>query len=276
MNVLGQNMTSGVYTRTEKTKQKMRLSHKGHIVTNETRNKMSLAHTGKVVTNETKRKLSLAKTGGIHQNKSKKDVFSKETLEFLNGELLGDGHLHEYSFVAKYSHTSKYRHYIEWLRDKLLSFGIIPSGEILEYSYNTFKDKRYENTIYTSFRYNSKSYPELKELRKKWYPSPEFVKRVPSDITLSPITLRQWYIGDGYNGAPEGNGILIFIPSFPTEDRKLLMDNLSELGLHPNFQGNKTRIHIGMQYIDDFLDYIGPCPVECYDYKWDKYNYKNR
>ncbi|GAI49993.1 unnamed protein product, partial [marine sediment metagenome] len=128
---------------------------------------------------------------------------SEEALEFLNGELLGDGHLQEYSFVAKYSHTSKHRQYLEWLRDKLLLFGINPSGEILGYSYNTFKDKRYKDTIYTSFRYYSKSYLELKELKKIWYPSPESVKRVPLDIELAPTTLRQWYMGDGYNGAPE-------------------------------------------------------------------------
>jgi len=54
------------------------------------------------------------------------------------------------------------------------------------------------------------------------------------------------------------------------------MNKLSELGFCPNFQDSRPIIHIGMRHIDEFLDYIGPCPVECYSYKWDGYNYKNR
>ena len=69
-----------------------------------------------------------------HLSKCNHVLLSKLALEFLTGELLGDGHLdHQNKWSSAYFHSSKYKSYLIWLSKKLTDFGIEQVGKIRRY-----------------------------------------------------------------------------------------------------------------------------------------------
>lgn len=181
-----------------------------------------------------------------------------EATEWLNGELLGDGSLTIPSLgSACFSYSSTYLEYAQYVSSTLKSFGIEQVGKILKYTYK-----------YTFYRYTSRAYSELFLLCYMWYPKGK--KIVPKFIKLSPVTCRQWYIGDRclqhtQAGSPR---IVISTQSFLKKDVEWLVKQLWEIGILATRQPVKNVISVSTYSTKDFLDYIGECPVECYKYKW--------
>jgi hypothetical protein len=201
-------------------------------------------------------------------------ILTKELLEFLSGELLGDGSMiinlstkYNIPTSGRYVHTSKYKEYLEWLSKKLSKFGVAQSGL---YKY----EASWNNKIYTKYNYMSKWYREFKDIRKKWYPDGK--KIVPQDIKLTPTVIRQWYIGDGclvkYKDSRAVN-IQLSTDSYSIKDVEFLIKKLRNIGFVCNRRKSNNRIGIYNESVDDFLDYIGDCPKEIekiYGYKWSK------
>jgi len=188
---------------------------------------------------------------------------SQKAIEWINGELLGDGSLRFVSKQsAKFMYGSKHLEYIQYISDTLKSFGIEQSGKIRERI-----DKKYKSQ---SWQYESLSYSELLSIRKKWYPEGE--KIVPKDIKLSPITCRQWHIGDGSLLHPKKSKpyIVLATNSFSILDIEWLRIQLINIGIKATSRKSTSgeTIYISVYSIKDFLDYIGECPVECYKYKF--------
>lgn len=190
-------------------------------------------------------------------------TLSTKAIEWLQGELLGDGCLRSQSEYSVYFiYDSKYEEYISYVSKTLEGFGIKQSGKIRKRV-----NEKLNNCV--SYTYCSLSYAELLPLYKKWYP--EGKKIVPKDIELTPLTCRQWYIGDGSLlkqkiGRPR---IELSTYGFSIEDVELLVKKLHDLGFKASRQPFKNGIRISAYSTRDFLDYIGECPVECYKYKWD-------
>jgi len=190
---------------------------------------------------------------------------SQEAIEWINGELLGDGYLHKISrHSALFQYGSQYLEYIEYVRDTLKSFGIEQAGKINEHKHKKFKTINYQ--------YASLAYPELLPIRKKWYP--EGKKIVPKDIELTPLVCRQWYIGDGsLISSNDNNGhMLLCTCGFTISDIDWLVKKLRYMGFWANRLKSNNTIRIksrnANKTVRDFLNYIGECPVECYKYKW--------
>jgi len=201
--------------------------------------------------------------------KSNHVLLTKEALEFLYGELLGDGHLGRKSKVAaNYAHTSQYREYIRWLSEKLISYGIEQSGQI-------------NMTFNNNFRYGSKSYIEIKDLHNQWYRKARadekfstgrqkrWIKILPEGLQLTPLICKQWYIGDGSLVFDSiGGAISLNCESFEIAETNYLVAQLNKLGfIAKRRKDNGIRCYSSST--KDFLSYIGPCPIKCYDYKWD-------
>jgi len=192
--------------------------------------------------------------------KSNHIKLSKYAIEFLNGELLGDGCLITHNISAHYQHRTKHKLYLEWLSNKLESYGIEQVGRIYEY----------ENP-YKNYHYCSRRYVEFKEIYDKWYKNR--IKIVPKDIELTPITIRQWYLGDGcLSRYKKYKSIMINLAtnSYTFDENVMLIDKLSELGFECYYRKDNS-ITISMYSVIDFLDYIGYCPKEIdsiYGYKW--------
>jgi len=189
-------------------------------------------------------------------------ILSKDALEFITGELLGD-----MSIVCKsnssalISYGSKYEQYLEYLRDELNKYGIKPSKQIYT------RIQKLNGVDYTSYHYRSLSYPQILELRRKWYPDGK--KIVPKDITLTPLVCRQWYIGDGSLRHPTKSYNIEFATcGFSVDDTEFLKLKFKVIGFDVTIQPAGNRISIKKRDVKRFLEYIGPCPIECYEYKW--------
>lgn len=210
----------------------------------------------------------------IQLAKSNHVFLTVKAKEFLYGELLSDGHLDHYNRPSSaYSRNSKHESYLKWTSNELTRFGIEQCGKIRRY--DSFVKSRSSGKLfsYVDFNYGSRNYIELKDLWEKWYrPATQeerekdrkFIKIVPKDLKLTPLICRQWYIGDGHS---QGGGIFLCTECFSVHEVNFLMDQLIGLG----FKGTRTttnRIYISVRSAPNFLNYVGPCPVKCYEYKW--------
>lgn len=204
----------------------------------------------------------------IHLRRANHCNLSRKAIEFLNGELLGDGcltttakknNLPSENSSVLFRYGSKYLEYCQYVSDTLKSFGIKQSGNIIKY-YHKIQE------VY-SYKYNSHSYKELSFIYKKWYP--KGIKIVPKDIELTPLTVRQWYIGDGSLIHQNGNiRIILCTCGFSILNVNRLIEKLNNLGFKAMRQPSLNTIHISTYSVKDFLNYIGKCPTKSYQYKW--------
>jgi len=187
---------------------------------------------------------------------------SIEATHWIDGEMLGDGHIHKVSSrSAIFVYCSKYLEYIEYVRDTLKSFGIEQAGKI--------NKQYYEKYNCCTYHYASRAYPELLSIQKRWYP--EGKKIVPKGIVLTPLVCRQWYIGDGSLAYKEKNySLLLCTCAFPEPDVMWLIKQLREIGFWAIWRKRNmiSIVNKSNKKFNNFLEYIGKCPVECYKYKW--------
>ena len=182
---------------------------------------------------------------------------SFEAVEWLNGELLGDGYLGARNLKsARFEYYSKYLEYIQYVRDTLSTFGVEQSGKI---------NKNHSGYGSIGYAYHSRFYVELLPLRMEWYP--EGKKEVPGAISLTPLTCRQWYIGDG-SFHKRDKVIRLHTNAFPVPDVIWLINQLTKIGVFATRHASTNIIYIPYCFVEKFLSYIGKCPVECYKYKW--------
>lgn len=187
------------------------------------------------------------------------------SMDVMNGNLLGDGFLY-YStknssnpvFSVEYKHK-EYCEYINTVNPFLNGQGI---------KYRVRKDERIlagETEVYKS---TSLSSSVLKELYSKWYPNGK--KIVPQDLELTPQLLLIWFLDDGYT-ATHG-GINIATDGFSLEDNIYLQQQFKKLNIDVNFHiassRENIRLYIPKSNVQTFYNIIGPCPVNCYQYKW--------
>ena len=197
----------------------------------------------------------------IHLQRANHCFLSKEAKEWIDGELLGDGCLQsQRRYSANFHYGSKYPEYIQYISDTLNSFGIEQAGKI--------RERYYKNMNCYTYNYKSRCYEELLSIKKRWYP--EGRKIVPKDIKLTPLTLRQFYIGDGSLICPKDSKpyIVLHTCGFIVFDVNWLVNELNRLGFKTTRWNASNTIHISTYSTKDFLDYIGNCPVRCYSYKW--------
>ena len=198
----------------------------------------------------------------IHLAKANHCNLSQEAIEWLNGELLADGCLSSRSIhSANFAYASKYPEYIKYISNVLDSFGIKQMGKI--------NKQYYKDSDCFTYHYASLAYEELIKLKEKWYSNRH--KIVPKNIELVSLTCRQWYIGDGSLTHQKGRmpHIRLATNGLFVEDTERLVIQLNELGFKATRRNHGNRIGISAFSTKDFLDYIGKCPVECYQYKWD-------
>lgn len=190
-------------------------------------------------------------------------IFSSDEIDVLSGALLGDGHIDLKGRSSCFSYGSSRLEHVLFVFNFLKRF-VTPRYQQGPVKYDFF-DKRTKKT-YTRFYFKTQSNISLFELRRRWYPNN--IKIIPPDITLSPLKALLWYIGDGYLNK---NYIKLSTDGFDTGDISILINLLRQFD--PYTLNN--RIYIPRHFIRSFLSYIGPCPVSCYNYKWDTTNISN-
>lgn len=192
---------------------------------------------------------------------------SDELEEIIYGELLGDASVQISSSIsARYTQSNKHKEYIFWLFDLLSSFG-------LEWNRKTKGYRTEKGGI--GFPAKTYSYPELMDIRKKWYPNGK--KIVPEDIRLTPTVVKHWYYGDGWFSDSRGilGSIGFATNGFTFEDVELLIKKLRKIDMKATIACDESggyTIRIAETYsVRNFFTYIGSCDKEIaniYGYKF--------
>jgi len=182
-------------------------------------------------------------------------ILTPEIIQFLNGLLLGDGCI-TYAPKKKscvYAHTDKNRSYIRWLKRVLNELGI-SSGSIHSGARNCW-------------RLDSLCYKAFIKIREEWYPNGK--KRIPN-LTITPIVLFNYFIGDGSTAWKKGKVNRIFIAE-PDPEKNKIARQLEDLGIHNSVYKNYVYIRKSGQ--ERFFQYICEIPYfipKCYHYKFPK------
>jgi predicted transcriptional regulator len=178
--------------------------------------------------------------------------------DYIDGLLLGDGSLAqsgEAVYEQEFANSKK-----EWM---------------LEIK-NTFENFGFDCTIYASkrstVRLRTKSHPVLRYFRGRWYPQKK--KLVPRDISLSPIMIKNWYLGDGK--LDKDDAIILYTECFNRTDVEWLADSLTRtlnIGAY-SCKNEKGHYLIKIRVCDSekFLVYIGENYPSCFSYKFNFYN----
>lgn len=214
----------------------------------------------------------------------------KEARDYLDGLMLGDGHIIcKNSKTGYYQQSCKHKNWLDKIDDDLYEYGIecgVSNGRIQFGGFNA-KSGSIEYTLHT------RSYIEFKKLRDrfyiKWYDidnyneslwhldkeSGEYFiwqKIIPEDICLSPGCLANEYLGDGsiYKHKHQ-NGYCIHLSTdgflrkdvvflscllAETLDIKCGIDKAGQIGIHTQAD------------ISTFINYIKDYKVDCYAYKF--------
>jgi hypothetical protein len=185
-------------------------------------------------------------------------VLSKKAIEIINGELLGDGHISSSGSNSSFQHSTANLEYGEFVYKKLNENDVPLLKDKILPTRNNGNDQ---------FHTRSVSNVTFSKMRELWYPLGE--KIVPNSIELTPDVCLHWFLGDGSFEHP-GGCLLLYTCCFSKEDVYLLADKLVGIGITAtlNKDGAYYMIRIWKKSTNDFLDYIGECPVKSYEYKW--------
>lgn len=189
---------------------------------------------------------------------------SEKLMNKINGWLLGDGSIihRGHSEQAHFQHGSKHREYIDYVHEQFMNEGI---------KCNVRKVFSKKSKTYTWCLSTIKT-KQFKELRDKWYPGG--IKCVPSDLKINSDTMICWIMDDG--SLDKIDGILsLHTCSFVTNDCWYLIEKIKEKfgDIKANVVILKSKyptIRINRISTNKILASVGPNPVKCFNYKWDK------
>ena len=193
--------------------------------------------------------------------------------EILRGAILGDGSLkiEKNGINACFSYTSKSYQHIYYVVKDFLEY---KTG--IGIRHNDVYDKR-TNKMYYKYQFTTVVSPTFTEEYYKWYINK--VKHIPSNLILTPLICKIWYLGDGClrNGKNNVQDIVLCTNCFEKDEiEEILLPQLKQFNPKLYYMASLKNgkdsyaIEIGKKLkIADFLDYIGDCPFDDYKYKWD-------
>lgn len=185
----------------------------------------------------------------------------------IEGCLLGDGHLElgKRCTNSNLSYRSSSKKHVEFVHKQFINY--------CSNNYKTIKrtenyDKR-TNKTYVSYYFRTKKDKIFTEQYKRFYIGN--IKVVPIDLILNKINLLFWYIGDG----SIQDYIKIHTDSFSETEVDFLCEKLSMFGAKKmKKQKFSYMVYIPRFFVKSFLNYIGDCPIEDYNHRWNITDYK--
>jgi hypothetical protein len=114
----------------------------------------------------------------------------------------------------------------------------------------------------------------LHEFRRLWYTNNK--KTVPRNLSLSPLLLKYWFLGDGHSSYIAGSRGYVQVGfstnGFTLDDCKYLVKKLQkDCNLYGSISKDRGHHKIKICRNDDvnrFFDYIGEPKLQCFNYKW--------
>lgn len=188
--------------------------------------------------------------------------FTKEQYEFFDGLMAGDGSLvrqisEHHNRNAHISCKFKYKEFAEYINNFLNMNCNIKL-------YKHISD-RYKGGYCNNYNLYSKNNILFTEERKRWYPFGK--KIIPKDFRFSPISMNILYLCDGWKRKSGSLGISTQAFSKYNINKTFIIC-LKNLGIDCKMVQSGITV-IPKRSAQKFLDFIGSCPVKCYEYKWD-------
>lgn len=199
-----------------------------------------------------------------------KIVLTKIQQEVLYGALLGDGSLQmaKRGVNANFCYLSKSSSHVKYVMDFFKDFWIGKEIKNSQY-FDKRTCKKYHHSYlrtYTNATFTEEYF--------KWYKNNK--KHIPKDLKLTPMICLIWYIGDGgICHTKRSEHIKLSTQCFSKEElENILLPQLKrfEASLMKSDIGKDKKqqyfIYIPHRKEKDFLNYIGKCPFDEYQYKW--------
>lgn len=197
---------------------------------------------------------------------------TERQLQILTGLLMGDGTLLRGGPLAGIAIEMTNREYLSWVDSQL---GLFSTGVRIKHSAEEQLERAKDSEIDTvrnaeslkpSYRLLTRKFPSLNRFRQ-WYSSG--TKRFPTDLSLTPTSLRHWYCCDGTLSIPEKSdkpsATIISMNEADREAQTLQM--FGEIGLEPRRRNGRYRFPVGET--ERLLSITGPAPPG-FEYKWAK------
>lgn len=211
--------------------------------------------------------------GVIHGRIDDGFVLNEYTTQVIEGGLLGDAHFDIYNkesdiCAPAFRRKNKFRDHVKFVRDEI--------GCIQEI---TLYHQKLNGKEFPAYQFETLTHGCLTPFyRRWWYPkSNDYVKLVPDDFVLTPISLLHWFLDDGYSCRRKRKTFQVFIglcsESFTKNHNLFLVEQLRDkfnvkAVVIKHSAGTGWRIRVPQSQISRFYEVIGDCPVPSLAYKW--------
>jgi hypothetical protein len=185
-------------------------------------------------------------------------MFNQTQSNILDGLLLGDASIPAGQNLLHFSQRSDRREYVERIAEQL---GV---------SRDRVRDRaRQPDTrtgrVYRCSELRTLSDPVFGALRTRWYPDGR--KVMPRDLRISPECVLNWFLCDGSCSPTRGGAqLMLCTDAFSPADLEFVRGLLAGADIEVNICGRRLRVR--QNSVARFYDYIGPCPISCFAYKW--------
>lgn len=184
---------------------------------------------------------------------------------------MGDGTLKRQSKNSSIQIETVTQEYLEYLDD---TFGVISTGVKFCSSAEQNEIRLREGTGYKgpadcsdTYIWWTRTHPDFNQYRS-WYDSGK--KIWPTDIELTPTTLKHWYVGDGSWTRGGSNNYITISMSNERQNTDKVKRYFAEAGLPvPNFRssGHRFDAYFTVNESEQLWKYMGE-PLPGFEYKW--------
>ena len=213
---------------------------------------------------------TLRRFGHITQAEAEEIWSNLELQQLIEGHLLGDGCVAKEGNFRLGTNNQDYASFTQSCLNKLTN----KKSKSTYYPSVLKTWKTGEFTSKESWSVNCVCSKIFKPQRKRWYP--EGVKIVPEDFELTPLSCNRWYCDDGYLSVVPKHSICtvtLCTDSFTLLEVDFLRNQISDkIGIETGTRKIKKKflriVIYSPKRVVKFLEYIGPCPVDSFQYKW--------
>jgi hypothetical protein len=194
--------------------------------------------------------------------------YTERKQEILTGMMLGDGSMNSEDGRFQCKMTNKT--FIEWLTKQFgwLAHGVLKGRTAKESAKNLREGVLNRDTdgknCQDKYRFQTVPHPALQEF-SDWYDDDGNI-HFPTDLSLTPLSLKLWYVSDGGLVWGNKNPYIQFGSVNEKERPEAIISMLNGCGFDVSQSGKMFRLPTAQT--KDFLDYIGS-PPPGFEYKWE-------
>ena len=194
--------------------------------------------------------------------------------EVLDGVMLGDASIKRSSGGANFvmaSSGTKHTDFLTSVKENLEYMGIVFSTAYPKLYHSVSKGKHYDY-----YYLQSLCSELLSSYWPHWYGNGS-KKKVPEDISLTPVSLAYWFMCDGSSTPGIRDYIQVYLATcaFSNSDIGILQESLKGLGIessiHRGYKRNYGKeypsIYINQYSVDAFMNLVSPHVLDSFTYK---------